>query len=59
MMLDNDTVGIGYVCRIDPSSTCSGTMISQGNVSLLVEECLKDVELPFPTMDIAHLRSAL
>ena len=59
MMLNNDTVGIGCVCRIDPNSTCSGTMIGQGNVSLLVEECLKDVELPFPTMDTAYLRRAL
>ena len=59
MMLNNDTVGIGCVCRIDPNSTCSGTMIGQGNVSLLVEEWLKDVELPFPTMNTAYLGSAL
>ena len=59
MILNNDFVGIGCVCRIDLDSTCSGTKIGQGNVSLLVEECLKDVELPFPTMDTISLRKAL
>ena len=59
MMLNNDSIGIGCVCRIDPNSTCSGTKIGQGNVSLLVEECLKDEELPFPTMDTNSLRNAL
>ena len=58
-MLNNDSVGIGCVCRIDPDSTCSGTKFGQGNVSLLVEECLKDVELPFPTMDTIYLKNAL
>ena len=58
-MLNNDSVGIGCICRIDPESTCSGTKIGQGNVSLLVEECLKDVELPFPTMDTIYLKNAL
>ena len=47
MMLDNEFVGIGCVCRPDPDATCSGTNIGQGNVSLLVEECLKDVVLSF------------
>ena len=42
MVLNNDLVGIGCVCRIDPDSTCSGSKIGQGNVSLLVEECLRD-----------------
>ena len=59
MILDNECVGIGCVCRIDPDSTCSGTKIGQGNVSLLVEECLKDVVLPFPTMDTIDLKSAV
>ena len=59
MMLDNEFVGIGYVCRTDLDSTCSGTKIGQGNVSLLVEECLKDVVLPFPTMDTTYLQSSL
>ena len=59
MMMDNNTVGIGCVCRVDPNSTYSGAMISQGNVSLLVEECLKDLELPFPTMDTIYLKNAL
>ena len=57
--MNNNFVGIGCVCRIDPDSTRSGTNIGQGNVSLLVEECLKDVELPFPTMDTISLRNAL
>ena len=59
MMLDNEVVGIGCVGRTDPNSTCSGTKIGQGNVSLLVEECLKDVVLPFPTMDTTYLQSSL
>ena len=58
-MLNNNSVGIGCVCRIDPNSTCSGTKIGQGNVSLLVEEFLKDVDLPFPTMDTNSLKNAL
>ena len=59
MMLDNEFVGIGCVCRTDPDSTCSGTKIGQGNVSLLVEDCLKDVVLPFSTMDTTYLQSSL
>ena len=59
MLLNNDSVSIGCVCRIDPDSTCSGSKIGQGNVSLLVEECFKDVELPFPTMDTIYLKDAL
>lgn len=55
MMLENECVGIGCVCITDPDSTCSGTQIGQGNVSLLVEQCLKDVVLPFPTMDTTDL----
>ena len=59
MILDNEIVGSGCVCRTDPDSTCGGTKIGQGNVSLLVEECLKDVVLPFPTMDTTSLQSSL
>ena len=59
MVLNNDSVDIGCVCRIDPDSTCSGSKIGQGNVSLLVEKFLKDVELPFPTMDTIYLQNAL
>ena len=47
------------MCKLDPDSTCSGSKIGQGNVSLLVEECFKDVELPFPTMDTIYLKDAL
>ena len=59
MILDNEIVGIGCVCRTDPDSTCGGTKIGQGNVSILVEECLKDVVLPFPTMDTSSLQGSL
>ena len=59
MMLNNDSIGIGCVRRTNPNSTCSGANIGQGNVSLLVEECLKDVDLPFPTMDTISLKNAL
>ena len=59
MILDNEFVGIGCVCRTDIDATCSGTKIGQENMSLLVEECLKDVVLPFPTMDTTYLQSAL
>ena len=59
MILDNEFVGIGCVCRTDPDSTCGGTKIGQGNVSILVEECLKDVVLPFPTMDTSSLQGSL
>ena len=45
MVLNNDSVGIGCVCRIDPDSTCSGSKIGQGNVSLLVQDFMKDVEI--------------
>ena len=38
MVLDSEIVGIGCVCRTDPNSTCGGTKIGQGNVSILVEE---------------------
>ena len=59
MMLNNDSIGIGCMCRLDPNSTCTGTKIGQGNVSLLVEESLKDVELPFPTIDAIFLKNAI
>ena len=59
MVLDSEIVGIGCVCRTDPNSTCGGTKIGQGNVSVLVEECLKDVVLPFPTMDTSSLQGSL
>ena len=35
MVLDNEIVGIGCVCRTDPNSTCGGTKIGQGNVFIL------------------------
>lgn len=60
LVLDNEFVGIGCVCRTNPDSTCSGTKIGKGNVALLVEEFLKDVVLPFPTMDtLTYLQSSL
>ena len=59
MMFDNKLVGVGCVCQIDQESTCGGIKIGQGNVSILVEECLKDVVLPFPTMDTTSLQGSL
>ena len=59
MVLDSEIFGIGCVCRRDPNSTCGGTKIGQENVSILVEECLKDVVLPFPTMDTSSLQGSL
>ena len=59
MMLNNDFFGIACVYKLDPNSTCSGTKIDQGNMPLFVEEWLKDVELPFPTMDTIYLKIEL
>ena len=59
LTFDKEIVGISCICKIDPNSTCSATKIRQGNVSLLVEECLKDVVLPFPTMDSLYLEISL
>ncbi|KAI5071945.1 hypothetical protein GOP47_0014196 [Adiantum capillus-veneris] len=59
LFLDNEIVDIGCVCRTDLDSTCGGTKIGQGNVSILVKECIKDVALPFPTMDTTSLQSSL
>ena len=47
------------MCRTDPEMLCSGTKIGQGNVFMFVEQCLKDVDLPFPTMDASELRGAI
>ena len=59
MVFDNEVVGVGYVCQTDHESTCGGIKIGQGNVSILVEDCLKDVLLPFPTMDTTSLQGSL
>ena len=59
MMLKNTCVGTGCVSSIDPNASCSGTKIGEGNVSLIVDKCLKDVELPFHTMDTKELRCAI
>lgn len=59
MIFDNEIVGVGCVCRTDQESTCGGIKIGQGNVSILVEDCLKDVLLPFPTMDTTSLQGSL
>ena len=59
MIFDNEIVGVGCVCQTVQESTCGGIKIGQGNVSILVEDCLKDVLLPFPTMDTTSLQGSL
>lgn len=59
MMLENECVGIGFVATTDTNNFCSGTQIGQGNVSIVVEECLKYVDLLLHTMDTRELRRAV
>ncbi|MCO5602948.1 hypothetical protein L7F22_057089 [Adiantum nelumboides] len=45
-------VAIGTVFEINPSAYCSGMLIGEGNVSVLVDLCFeKKAIIPFPTMD--------
>ena len=59
LMLGNECVCIVLVSRDDPSLYCSGRTIGQGNVVVLIEKCLKEVKLPFPTMYIDNLKCAI